>query len=76
MLQVTKNISLQGYVVIEGVQVVSLNATGNVDNGTVSRNQYISNQELYTANKKEIRKQITEFNKLADDLEDELSADE
>lgn len=73
MLDINKNITLNGISKINGVQVASINATIATDgNKQASINSYISNKDLYDANKAEVRNDIAEFNRAVYELEDEL----
>lgn len=73
MLDINKNITLNGISKINGVQVATINATIATDgNKQASVNSYISNKELYDANKSEVRNDISEFNRAVYELEDEL----
>ncbi len=73
MLKTNKSITLTGQSTVEGQQVVCMNATISTDgsnSGTVNR--YIQNQELYNANKVEVRADMDEFDKKVYAIEDEL----
>lgn len=73
MLTVNKNITLSGTSVIDGVQVVYMSASISTDGGTGANvNKTITNQELYNANKTQIRADIAEFEQEVYKVEDEL----
>ena len=73
MLKVDKNITLNGVSLVNGVQVAWMSATMNSDGGSGANvNKTITNQELYNANKAEVRADIGEFEDQVYKLEDEL----
>ena len=73
MLEINKNITLNGTSLINGVQVAWMSATINSDGGTGANvNKTITNQELYNANKTQVRADIAEFEKEVYKVEDEL----
>ncbi|MDE5158198.1 hypothetical protein [Lacticaseibacillus paracasei] len=75
-LKTKKSISLTGTSTIGDVQVAYLNATIDQEgNGANTVNQSIQNQALYDANKKEVRADIAEFQKLIYDTEDSLASE-
>lgn len=75
-LKTNKSISLTGTSTIGDVQVAYLNATIDQEgNGANTVNQSIQNQALYDANKKEVRADIAEFQKLIYDTEDSLASE-
>ena len=74
MLVSTKSIHLSGQSIINDQQVANFNANINVsDNatGTDSVNMFITNRELYNANKAEVRNDLSEFEKLVFSIQDE-----
>lgn len=74
MLNIGKTINLSGSVTIEGVQAVWLNATINTDeSSSTNTNRTITNQEVYNANKTQIRADIAEFEKAVYECEDSLT---
>ena len=74
MLKINKSINLNGEVTIDGVQVAWLNAAINADeNSGTNINRSITNQELYNANKTQIRADIAEFEKAVYECEDSIS---
>lgn len=73
MLEVNKNITLTGISKIDGVQVVYMNATISSDGGAGANiNKSITNQEVYNANKVQVRADIAGFEEEVYKLEDEL----
>ena len=74
MLNVSKNITLSGTSVIEGVQVAYMSASISTDGGNGANiNKTITNQEVYNANKVAVRSDIAEFENKVYEIEDELS---
>lgn len=74
MLVSTKSIHLSGQSIINDQQVANFNANINVsDNatGTDSVNMFITNRELYNANKAEVRNDLSEFQNLVFSIQDE-----
>ena len=74
MLVSTKSIHLSGQSIINDQQVANFNANINVsDNatGTDSINMFITNRELYNANKAEVRNDLNEFENLVFSIQDE-----
>ena len=76
MLETTKQITLTGYSEINGQNVVQLTASIPSDTGVGNINQYITNAEMYDANKVEVRNDIREFTDLVYEIEDEMAAAE
>ena len=77
MLTTTKKINLSGTSNINGSQAVFLSAQLSTDgssNGSVSIS--ITNDELYKANKRECRNDISDFQNRVYDLQDELEAEQ
>lgn len=73
MLEINKNITLNGTSLINGVQVAWMSATINSDGGTGANvNKTITNQELYNTNKVAVREDIAKFEEQVYKLEDEL----
>ena len=70
MLEVNKNITLTGISKIDGVQVASISTDGG--NGA-NVNETITNQEVYNANKAQVRADIAEFKNKVYEMEDELT---
>ena len=73
MLELNKNISLTGTSIIEGVQVAYMNATISSDGGGANVNKTITNQEVYNANKVQVRADIAAFEQEVYKVEDELT---
>lgn len=74
MLNINKNITLNGVSVIDGVQVAYMSATISSDGGAGANvNKTITNQEVYNANKATVRADIAEFETKVYEVEDELS---
>lgn len=74
MLEVKQNITLNGVSKIDGVQVVYMTATISSDGGSSANvNETITNQELYNANKAQVRADIAEFKNKVYEVEDELT---
>lgn len=74
MLVSTKSTHLSGQSIINDQQVANFNANVNVsDNttGTDSINVFITNRELYNANKAEVRNDLSEFQNLVFSIQDE-----
>lgn len=75
MLEINKNINLNGVSKINGVQVAYMSATISNDGGSGANvNKTIINQELYNSNKAQVRKDILEFEQEVYKVEDELLA--
>lgn len=74
MLEVNKNITLTGISKIDGLQVAYMSATISSDGGAGANvNETITNQELYNANKAQVRADIAEFKNKVYEVEDELT---
>ena len=74
MLEVNKNITLTGISKIDGVQAVYMTATISNDGGSGANvNETITNQEVYNANKAQVRADIAEFKNKVYEMEDELT---
>lgn len=79
MLRHTKSINLTGQSLVNDQQVATFNANIRVsDNttGTDSVNMFITNRELYNANKTEVRNDLNEFQNLVFSIQDETKAGE
>lgn len=74
MLQTTRQITLNGYSLINDQPVVNLNATIPSDTGVGNINQYVQNASLYEANKAQVRRDIADFTALVYEVEDEMAA--
>lgn len=74
MLKASKSQTLNGSSVIKSDNneqiVATMNGTVNADS-TISFNYFISNKELYEANKAEVRKDISDFQNMLYDIADE-----
>lgn len=71
MLQITKNINVNGVVIIDNQPVVYINADTNSGTGLGANvNRSIANQELYVKNLDLIRADIAKFEKMIYDMED------
>ena len=74
MIKINKNITLSGTSEIEGKQVDYMSSTISTNGGSGANiNKNITNQELYKANKEQVRADIAEFEKEVYKIEDELS---
>lgn len=74
MLEINKNITLNGTSLINGVQVAWMSATISSDGGTGANvNKNITNQEVYNANKAQVRADIAAFETKVYEVEDELA---
>lgn len=70
-LKSTKSVSLFGESIVEGATAVQLNATVTFDKTvTSSYSETVINNELYLANKREVREDIVEFKNMMYELED------
>lgn len=75
MLQTTRQITLNGYSIINDQPVVNLSATIPSDTGIGNINQYVQNAELYDANKVQVRRDVAEFTAKVYEIEDEIAAE-
>lgn len=76
MLTVNKNITLNGISVIDGVQVAYMSASISTDGGNGANvNKTITNQEVYSVNKTQVRADIAEFEAKVYEIEDEISSE-
>lgn len=75
MLKTNKNITLNGTSEINGVQVVYMSASISTDGNNANINKNIINQELYSTNKVEVRKDMEDFEAVVYAVEDELVKD-
>lgn len=70
-LKSTKSVNLFGESIVEGATAVQLNATVTFDKTvTSSYSETVINNELYLANKREVREDIVEFKNMMYELED------
>ena len=71
MLNTNKSITLSGTSVIDGIQVAYMSATVATDGGNGANvNKTITNQEVYNANKVQVRADIAEFEQEVYKIED------
>lgn len=70
MLKITKNITVNGESKIGDVATVYM--TANVSVGNTSVNKSIIDEAKYKANKTELDKDITDFEKMVSEIESEL----
>jgi len=77
MLKINKSISVNGQSVIGDVIVANFNATIPSENaiGSNSVNRYIQNQELYEANRTEVRNDERAFQDAVYEVEDSMYAE-
>lgn len=73
MLKTTKNITLNGISEINGQQVAYMSASISTDGSNASVNKSITNVELYTANKVEVRADMSAFELEVYKIEDEFN---
>lgn len=74
MLKTTKQITVTGYSQVNGTNVMQLTASIPSDTGVGSINQYVQNNELYEANKAEVRQDVRDFTDMVYEIEDEMAA--
>ena len=75
MLKTTKTISVNGSSEIDGQVVVYMSASlSTTGTGSENISKTINNQELYNANKSEVRKDMREFEDLVYAEQDRLDA--
>lgn len=73
MLEVNKNITLNGVSKINGVQVAWMSATISTDGGNNGNiNKSITNKDLYNENKAAVRADMSQFEDEVYKVEDEL----
>ena len=76
MLKTTKTINLNGESKIGGQVVANMYATlSTTGTGNENINKTILNQELYNANKSEVRKDMRDFEDLVYEEQDKLDTD-
>ena len=73
-LTVRKNTTFNGESVIDGVQAASMNASIDETEKTITNNRYVINQEVYEANKAQVRNDYSEFDNLIYEEEDAIAA--
>ena len=76
MLQSTKSITLSGYSIIDGVQVVYMTASIRSDGRCEGPNKTILNQTIYNSNKVVCRKDIDDFETKVYEIEDSIVVEE
>lgn len=74
-LTTKKNVTITGVSTIEGQQVAYFNATIPQDEGNSSINRSVTNQELYEANRTEVRADERAFQDKVYEVEDSLAAE-
>lgn len=73
----TKSVNLYGQSIVEETTVIQLSATINYgETVTTSYTETIVNNDLYQKNKREVRKDISDFKDIVYKLEDEVQEDE
>lgn len=75
VLRKTKSTSLTGESVINGTTVVRMTASLSTSGGSDSVNQYIQNVDLYNANKRDVRKDISAFQEYVYEQQDAIDAE-
>ncbi len=76
MLKTTKTISINGNSEIDGQVIVYMSASlSTTGTGSENISKTINNQELYNANKSEVRKDMREFEDLVYAEQDRLDVD-
>lgn len=75
MLQKSKEISLTGSSVIDGQTVVQMNARISANSMDNYVNQSVVNVDLYNENRKQVRKDLSDFQDFVYDNEDALASD-
>jgi len=76
MLKFTKSTTLTGQSLVGEKQVASFNANINTQDKTSNVNSSTMDQDLYSQNKAEVRKDFADFTAKAQDEEDRLFADD
>ena len=74
-LRKSKSTSLSGESIINGTTVVRMTASLSTSGGSDSVNQYIQNVDLYNANKREVRKDISAFQDYVYEQQDAIDAE-
>lgn len=74
-LRKSKSTSLSGESVINGTTVVRMTASLSTNGGSDSVNQYVQNVDLYNANKREVRKDISAFQDYVYEQQDAIDAE-
>lgn len=74
-LRKIKSTSLTGESVINGTTVVRMTASLSTSGGSDSVNQYVQNVDLYNANKRDVRKDISAFQEYVYEQQDAIDAE-
>lgn len=74
-LRKIKSTSLTGESVINGTTVVRMTASLSMSGGSDSVNQYVQNVDLYNANKRDVRKDISAFQEYVYEQQDAIDAE-
>jgi hypothetical protein len=72
-MTITKSVSITATSVTESGQAIAY-FSANVSNSGTSSNMAVQNQELYEANKAQVRKDKAEFDNAVYDVEDEQAS--
>lgn len=75
MLKKEKTLNLAGRSLIDGTEVARFDARLSSTGGATTINTYVNNQELYEKNRREVRKDMSDFRQYVFDQEDELFTD-
>lgn len=75
MLETSKSISLSGSSKINGEVVVSLNATIPDETGVANITQYKNREDLYDANRTQVRRDVSDFTNMVYDIEDQIGSE-
>lgn len=75
MLQTTKQTTISGQSIINEKAIAYFSASINKENGSTTINSNVNGQELYDANKTEVRKDLAEFTNAVYAEEDRLASD-
>ncbi|MBF0844575.1 hypothetical protein IR117_08160 [Streptococcus danieliae] len=72
-LEIVRTVKLEGQLKI-GEEIVKIMTAEFDEKGAAHRNEWINNDELYNANRREMRKQEREFQGKVFEVEDEILA--
>lgn len=72
-LEIVRTVKVEGLLKVENEVVKTMTAEFDA-NGRAHRNEWINNDELYNANRKEMRKQERAFQNKVFEVEDEILA--
>ncbi|ETY74764.1 hypothetical protein LFAB_05305 [Lactiplantibacillus fabifermentans T30PCM01] len=75
MLKTSKSITLSGQSYISGTQVANYSANINSDSGSSNINSSVINQDIYDANKKEVRQDLADFTTAVYEVEDQMDSE-